>query len=109
MLSDDVGEEPDELCALWIHARVVLRGDLRLGLRRVEHRGLHRPQPHDDATAKDGDEAVCVTTGAEHEGTEPLVAYRQRFACRGRELGADEVVVPAAFPRRLNARSMLRG
>lgn len=108
MLTDDIGENTDQLCAFRIDASFAVLRHLRRGLGRVEYRGLPS-HPRDDATAEDRDEAVRVTTCTEHEGAKLLVTCGQRLERRGRGLGADEVIVPVVFPTRLSARSMLRG
>lgn len=108
MLTDDVGEQTHELCAPWIDGSIFAPRQLRLDLQRMGYRGL-RLQPRDDATAKEYDEAIGVATGTQYEGAKLFVACGQRLERRGRRLGADEFVVPPAFPTRLSALSMLRG
>lgn len=108
MVTHDVGQETYELCALRIDASLVMLSDRGLDLRRVDYRDL-RLQPADDAAAKKCHETLRITADAEHEGSKSLVACGQRLEPPGRGLGADEVIVPAVFPERLSARSILRG
>ena len=107
-MTDDVGEQTDELCAPRIDGSILTPRKLELDLQRLGYRGL-RPQPRDDAAAKEYDQAIGVATGTQYEGAKLFVACGQRVERRGRRLSADEFVVPPAFPTRLNALSTLRG
>lgn len=108
MFADDVGHEMYELCAMRLGANFfVALNDLGLGPWSIKYRYL-RPQPADDATTKVHDESVRVSTCAQSKGAKSLVACGQRLERLGRRLGAGKVIVPAVFPTRVSARSMLR-